>query len=136
MKGLTTMATVLCTNCGINPVLAPESPEEDPLCEECLLQMNNVTHYDYYLAMTEAHDLRHPNRPAPGDLPLPNTPMYEFNNDEGGCPGWNDSCGNKLEGDADLCPDCTMGRMNAQSPLPGNSRGLYDYGTGGAEYYC
>lgn len=96
------MATVLCTNCGINEVPAPKSIEQDPVCEECLIEI----------------------------------PVLEFNNDEGGCPGWNDSCGNKLEGDADLCPDCTMGRMNAQSPLPGNSRGHYDYGTGGDEYYC
>jgi hypothetical protein len=46
--------------------------------------------------------------------------MYpvEFNNDEGGCPGWGDSCGNTLTGDNYLCPDCTMGRMNQQSPRP------------------
>lgn len=42
---------------------------------------------------------------------------YEFNNDEGGCPGWGESCGNLIEDPTgDLCPDCTMGRLNAQSP--------------------
>lgn len=110
------MTTVLCTNCGINEVFAPESVEEDPLCEGCYFKINRVTHYDYYLAMTNSHDLRHPNRPAPQDLPTPDTPIYDLSNDEGGCPGWNDSCDNVIEGDADLCPDCTMGRMNAQSP--------------------
>jgi len=43
---------------------------------------------------------------------------YEFNNDEGGCPGWGDSCGNLPTEGSDLCPDCTMGRMNQQSPRP------------------
>lgn len=48
--------------------------------------------------------------------------VYPFTNDENGCPGWNDSCGNLLGEDADLCPDCTMGRMNHQSPRIGYPR--------------
>ena len=125
------MPTVPCTRCGINQAPAPYFIDEDPLCDNCVKQIienakqgelpeetesYNPTHYDYYLAMTNAHDLRHPDRPAPSNLPAPNTPLYEFNNDEGGCPGWNDSCGNMLPEGDDLCPDCTMGRLDAQSP--------------------
>ncbi|MFJ9968436.1 hypothetical protein [Streptomyces avermitilis] len=32
------------------------------------------------------------------------------------CPGWGEECGNETESDADLCPDCRMARMDAQSP--------------------
>lgn len=32
------------------------------------------------------------------------------------CPGWGESCGNSMTPHDDLCPDCTMGRMDAQSP--------------------
>ncbi|MFG3157213.1 hypothetical protein ACGF7W_34845 [Streptomyces sp. NPDC048219] len=31
------------------------------------------------------------------------------------CRGWTEPCGNPVE-DGDLCPDCTMGRLDAQSP--------------------
>lgn len=31
------------------------------------------------------------------------------------CPGWGEECGNQTAG-SDLCPDCHMGRLNAQSP--------------------
>lgn len=89
------MATVLCTVCGINEVPAPESIEVDPICTDCV---------------------RNNSDQAPHTIAGVDIPILEFNNDEGGCPGWNDSCGNTLEGDANLCPDCTMGRMNAQSP--------------------
>jgi hypothetical protein len=32
------------------------------------------------------------------------------------CPGWGEDCGNKIPSGTDLCPDCTMGRVDAQSP--------------------
>ncbi|MFE3166763.1 hypothetical protein [Streptomyces sp. NPDC059224] len=32
------------------------------------------------------------------------------------CPGWGEECGNEMEAGADLCPDCRMGRLDAQSP--------------------
>ncbi|MFI6689317.1 hypothetical protein [Streptomyces sp. NPDC050485] len=32
------------------------------------------------------------------------------------CPGWGAQCGNETTGEADLCPDCHMGRLDAQSP--------------------
>lgn len=81
------MATVLCTSCGINEVPAPDSIEVDPICKECEKEQDK--------AQQEV--------------------TYNFSNYEGGCPGWNDSCGNKVE-DGDLCPDCTMARLDAQSP--------------------
>lgn len=31
------------------------------------------------------------------------------------CPGWGEECGNETAG-SDLCPDCHMARLNAQSP--------------------
>ncbi len=31
------------------------------------------------------------------------------------CPGWGEECGNETEG-SDLCPDCHMARLDAQSP--------------------
>lgn len=30
------------------------------------------------------------------------------------CPGWGEECGNPIGG-SDLCPDCTMARLDAQS---------------------
>lgn len=115
------MTTVPCTRCGLAEVPAPKSIEEDPICLAC----------------------RHAKLPQietlGGDL------VYEFNNDEGGCPGWNDSCGNMLEGDADLCPDCTMARLDAQSPRIGTDTrrpsgeallGFDGENTYGGGYYC
>jgi hypothetical protein len=32
------------------------------------------------------------------------------------CPGWGEECGNETESGADLCPDCHMARLDAQSP--------------------
>ncbi|GGX51422.1 hypothetical protein GCM10010341_86150 [Streptomyces noursei] len=32
------------------------------------------------------------------------------------CPGWGEECGNEIERGSDLCPDCAMGRLDAQSP--------------------
>ncbi|MFF6979508.1 hypothetical protein ACFZAV_17555 [Streptomyces sp. NPDC008343] len=32
------------------------------------------------------------------------------------CPGWGEECGNETEREADLCPDCRMARLDAQSP--------------------
>jgi hypothetical protein len=32
------------------------------------------------------------------------------------CPGWGEECGNKIPAPEDLCPDCTVGRLEAQSP--------------------
>lgn len=32
------------------------------------------------------------------------------------CPGWDDSCANLREEAADLCGDCLLGRLDAQSP--------------------
>lgn len=32
------------------------------------------------------------------------------------CPGWGEGCGNKIPSAEDLCPDCTVGRLEAQSP--------------------
>ncbi|MDX3213855.1 hypothetical protein [Streptomyces scabiei] len=32
------------------------------------------------------------------------------------CPGWDEECGNETERGADLCPDCLMARLDAQSP--------------------
>ncbi|MEU2264983.1 hypothetical protein ABZ568_00715 [Streptomyces olindensis] len=55
-----------CAECGVKPVLA----DGDQVCDDCLSTANRVTEYDHYLAMTGAHDLRHPNRPAPADLPM------------------------------------------------------------------
>lgn len=31
------------------------------------------------------------------------------------CPGWGEDCGNQIT-TGDLCPDCTAGRLDAQSP--------------------
>lgn len=56
-----------CVECGEKPALA--NTGDAALCDDCLAASNRVTEYDYYLAMTGAHDLRHPNRPAPADLP-------------------------------------------------------------------
>jgi hypothetical protein len=36
--------------------------------------------------------------------------------DKGACPGYGEYCGNLLAPADDLCPDCTMARLNAQSP--------------------
>lgn len=88
--------TALCTVCGINEAPMPESIEIDPICDSCL--GNNADETPHTIA----------------GFPIP-TLVREFNNDEGGCPGWNDSCGNDIE-DGDLCPDCTMARLDAQSP--------------------
>lgn len=87
--------TVLCTVCGINEVPAPNSIEIDPICDGCA--RNNADQVTHTIAGIEI-------------------PILEFKNDEGGCPGWNDSCGNILELGTDLCPDCTIGRMTQQSP--------------------
>lgn len=59
---------VPCANCGEKLVLM--AMEGDAVCDDCLIAINRVTEYDYYLAMTGAHDLRHPHRPAPVDLPV------------------------------------------------------------------
>ncbi|MDX3165892.1 hypothetical protein PV516_19080 [Streptomyces scabiei] len=32
------------------------------------------------------------------------------------CPGWGEDCGNPTESGMDLCPDCHMGRLDAESP--------------------
>ncbi|MEU0214083.1 hypothetical protein ABZ281_02805 [Streptomyces sp. NPDC006265] len=32
------------------------------------------------------------------------------------CPGWGEECGNEMEKEADLCPDCYMARLDVQSP--------------------
>ncbi|KUN37715.1 hypothetical protein AQJ30_15640 [Streptomyces longwoodensis] len=56
-----------CTECGIKPALM--AGEDEQICDDCLGAAERVSEYDYYLAMTGAHDLRHPDRPAPGDLP-------------------------------------------------------------------
>lgn len=106
--------TTLCTRCGINEVPIPKSIEEDPVCAFCSTRMQG---YQF-------------------DESCPDDKVREFNNDEGGCPGWNDSCGNTLTEGSDLCPDCTMGRMNYQSPRIGQPRLNYDFGSGGHEYYC
>ncbi|MEU0627742.1 hypothetical protein [Streptomyces sp. NPDC005989] len=59
---------VPCHNCGEKPALKAQSPDDDPICDDCLIEINQVTEYDNYLAATGAHDLRHPSRPAPADL--------------------------------------------------------------------
>lgn len=69
-------ATVLCCRCANNEVPAPKNIEEDPICEQCKLEM------------------------------YPAAQVYEFNNDEGGCQGFEDSCPNMAEGDDDFCLDC------------------------------
>lgn len=97
---------VPCTRCGIKPALAPKSIEEDPVCEDCKIELARQTEM-----------------------------IRDFSNDEGGCPGYNDSCGNILGEGEDLCPDCTLARLDAESPREPN-RDHYDYGTGGSEYYC
>jgi hypothetical protein len=56
-----------CVECREKPVLT--GTEDTQVCDDCLAAIHRVTEYDYYLAMTGAHDLRHPNRPAPADLP-------------------------------------------------------------------
>lgn len=62
---------VPCVNCGEKPALKPQSSSEgDPVCDGCLVKINQVTEYDAYLTMTGAHDVRHPDRPAPVDLPV------------------------------------------------------------------
>ena len=115
MKGLTTMTTVLCTNCGINEAPAPESVEVDPLCPACA---NNLPIFAQVGA---------PKEPKPcADCSKYKTKLTteglcadceELAMEENRyCPGWNDSCSQLLPKGNDLCPDCTMGRMNAQSP--------------------
>jgi len=32
------------------------------------------------------------------------------------CRGYGEECGNPVTPGNDLCPDCTMGRMNVESP--------------------
>jgi hypothetical protein len=32
------------------------------------------------------------------------------------CKGWSEACGNEIKGSSDLCPDCTMARLDVQSP--------------------
>lgn len=111
---------VPCTKCGEKPVVKALHIEEDPVCDDCIRLM-----------IDQAKDQADREEMMPGYNPMTPGPhprittVYEFSNDEGGCPGWNDSCGNTIEGDADLCPDCTMGRLNAQSPLPGTDRRNY-----------
>uniref|UniRef100_UPI00352487C8 hypothetical protein n=1 Tax=Streptomyces sanglieri TaxID=193460 RepID=UPI00352487C8 len=58
-----------CRNCGEKPALKAQSTEDHPICDDCLIEINQVTEYDNYLAATGTHDLRHPNRPPPADLP-------------------------------------------------------------------
>lgn len=53
---------------------------------------------------------------APTPLRLEIDPLCEACIGQLACPGWDDSCGNLREEGADLCPDCTMARLNAQSP--------------------
>ncbi|MFD6534916.1 hypothetical protein [Streptomyces goshikiensis] len=35
---------------------------------------------------------------------------------ERNCPGWNEDCGNEMDQNMDLCPDCFIGRLDDQSP--------------------
>ncbi|WP_331731819.1 hypothetical protein [Streptomyces sp. NBC_00073] len=42
--------------------------------------------------------------------------QFDRQPEKGTCPGWGEECGNETESDMDLCPDCHMGRLNAQSP--------------------
>ncbi|MEH0579065.1 MULTISPECIES: hypothetical protein [Streptomyces] len=65
-----------CANCGEKPALM--ATEGDAVCDDCLIAINLVTEYDHYLAMTGAHDLRHPNRPAPADLPVSDSVDYNL----------------------------------------------------------
>ncbi|MGW1157805.1 hypothetical protein ACWD48_06165 [Streptomyces sp. NPDC002519] len=39
-------------------------------------------------------------------------------NETKACSGWGEECGNSIPKASDLCPDCTTGRLDAQSPLP------------------
>lgn len=32
------------------------------------------------------------------------------------CPGWGEDCGTTIPKSSDLCPDCAMARLDAQSP--------------------
>jgi hypothetical protein len=83
---------VLCTRCGNNEVPKPTSIEVDPVCAPCLTQMRGYQFDEEAQATRIAHRIN-------------NT-----------CPGWGEDCGTQLTPGNDLCPDCTMGRMNDQSP--------------------
>jgi hypothetical protein len=70
---------VPCAECGEKPALM----DGDGVCDDCLVAINQVTEYDHYPATTGAHDLRHPHRPAPVDLPVSDYVDYHSKADLG-----------------------------------------------------
>lgn len=67
---------VPCTRCGEKPAPKPQNIEADPVCTDCIREMKAISE------------------------------VVDFNNDEGGCKGFEDSCDNEAEGDDDFCADC------------------------------
>lgn len=55
-------------------------------------------------------------RPAPAPKSPEIDPLCDPCIEAMACPGFNDSCGGLRETGADLCPDCTMARLDAHSP--------------------
>lgn len=66
--------------------------------------------------------------PAPDSIeidPICEPCAKDLRIEEKACPGYNDSCGGLREGDNDLCPDCTIARLDFESPRPGTDRRNY-----------
>lgn len=55
-------------------------------------------------------------RPAPAPDSIDIDPLCDICLDALSCPGFNDSCGNLITPGNDLCPDCSIARLDAQSP--------------------
>lgn len=77
-----------CEVCEMSPVLTAGYPR----CKDCR---------EIHLEVDPSHT---PAGYAPDGLGAP--PVMEFNNDEGICSGYEESCSNPVEGNDDFCLDC------------------------------
>jgi len=110
-----------CTKCAVKPAYRPASIEEDPLCRDCLTAMvaeaadAAVNKAIEEARMSNPHSIIHPENAAEFEETVGQIArrmsgaeeyVREFNNDEGGCPGYEDSCSNTLKPGEELCAAC------------------------------
>lgn len=103
-----------CTRCGTKPAFRDDSIEVDPICADCNQEMLRAEVGEPTESICRDCS-KQVTRVTKGEGLCAD--CEETALDEGRyCPGWGDSCGNLCTLDSDLCPDCTMARMDAQSP--------------------
>lgn len=116
---------VPCGKCHTKPAIGDERPEVDPLCDDCIREtITEVAASAFAPGQRKLvvccitckgtfHAAKLYDRVCPDCLA---DDECEEDVDAGACAGFGEYCGNNVSPGNDLCGDCTLARLDVESP--------------------